>query len=580
MKPATPQRAALRLAWMLAAIVATLAMLAVAAYRVADRSAPEPPVVSLTPASAAPVWAPPPSFDATDPLTLADDSQAGAEPIDARPIEAAIEPAPPLPAAAEQVADVEHRPAIAVSPVGAEANPWVGLERQQSVPLHSDFGGLVIENPAALGPPDDDAPPPPQPQVAWRPSPQPAQAPAPPAQPFPFAQSAPMPPAPDAQLAAGPTEAPVGDAAPPEPAPAPARSASVAEAAPDQERREIAYTTSTNDLSRRLEPVVQAGFQLGKSGAVYAARSKFVEVLRRIAAAKDAEEGGDRHARALADGLRTLEDADDFVAHGDALEAEMDIAAIARSHTSGLLEPGEAISAHEAIGRYSRHAATRLAEAAANEPSGSMALYGLGKTYARMEAQADDASAGRKSAVMYRAATEAHGENYLAANELGVRLAREGHYEQARRVLLDAAQQPAAIATVHANLAAVERRLGYGRAAVAAESRSERLAQAERATGQVSRRHGVEWMAPDAFRRAAPAEAPPRAAEPTAAQPVAAHPVAAAPVGAAPAPPDTGGWTTWVKAAKRMTGWAPAPQQEAGPAATGPRLATPQRVVR
>ena len=66
----------------------------------------------------------------------------------------------------------------------------------------------------------------------------------------------------------------------------------------------------------------------------------------------------------------------------------------------------------------------------------SMALYGLGKSYARLEAQGGDTTAGRKSLVMYRAAIGAHPQNFLAANELGVRLAQGGRYEQASEVLI------------------------------------------------------------------------------------------------------------------------------------------------
>ena len=67
----------------------------------------------------------------------------------------------------------------------------------------------------------------------------------------------------------------------------------------------------------------------------------------------------------------------------------------------------------------------------------------LGKTYARLESQGDT-DAGRKSAVMFRAAMQTHPQNYLAANELGVRLARDGHYQQAGEVLRMAARRPEA----------------------------------------------------------------------------------------------------------------------------------------
>lgn len=315
---------------------------------------------------------------------------------------------------------------------------------------------------------------------------------------------------------------------------------------PADEQGLLSYTASTNDLSRRLTPEVQAGFQLGKSGAVFAARAKFVGVLRRIAQAKDAEARSTRHAVALAEGLRTLDQADDFVPKGDALEAELNVAAIARSHGVRIIDDEQAVTPHDAMARYSQHAAKCLAEAAAKEPAGSMALYGLGKSYTRLEAQGDDPTAGRKSAVLYRAAIDTRAENYLAANELGVRLARVGRYDQASAVLRQAASQPTAIATVHANLAAIEQRRGEMQVAAAAQQHSQMLAEHERAAGDVSRRHGIEWVAPDAFQRPGQrtiAAAPPNTA-PLQQQPI-----------AEPVPQEPGGWSGMMRTAKRMTGW-------------------------
>lgn len=361
----------------------------------------------------------------------------------------------------------------------------------------------------------------------------------------------------------------------------------------------LSYTASTKDLSRRLEPEVQAGFELGKSGAVYAARAKFVEVLRKVALAKDAAEGSSRCATALAEGLRKLDEADDFIPKGDALEAELDVAAIANSHGVRLVSEAGSTAPSEAIAQYSQHSAACLAEAVAGEPAGSMALYGLGKSYARLEAQGGDATAGRKSLVMYRAAVDAHAQNFLAANELGVRLAQGGRYEQASQVLRTAAAQPGAIATVHANLAAIEEKLGREQTAVAAKRHSERLAQHERAAGEVSRRHGVEWVDPNAFRQASPAAAAPY----TPSAPVTAAPVASpntrqvyaptqqpaawqqSPVQQAPmqqAPMQQGqpsGWQSFVDRTKRATGWSKEPAYQPQPTAP-PVVASQPRVYR
>ncbi len=138
----------------------------------------------------------------------------------------------------------------------------------------------------------------------------------------------------------------------------------------------------------------------------------------------------------------------------------------------------------------------------------------------------------------------------------------------------EAASQPGAIATVHANLAAVEERLGRERAALAAKTQSERLAQRERLAGESSRRHSVEWVDPAAFRQTPAAVG---LGAPTAMTP-----------GAAAAPPfvvgydmapqeESSPWRGFVARAKQMTGWtSPSPNQPTAP----PAVASQTRVYR
>ena len=494
-----------------------------------------------------------------------------------------------LPAADHAITPVAHQPSQAAPAYAppAYAEPPVAPEPPATASAHSAppqtprpdawRGPVTIHNPAAFGPPEDNSiPPAPTEHVA-------SAAPIGPHFPMTDASSV-APVAIDTPIVARrepkPPAAPLPDydLAEPEspevtPAPAAVRTATrpTSEITGGHHAGMLAYTLSTNELSKRLEPEVQAAFQLGRSGAVYAARAKFVAVLRRIALAKDAEDGSTRHAKALAAGLRALDDADDFVPNGDALEAELDVPAIARSHGFRLGASG--VSPHQAVAIYSQHAAQKLAAAAGGEPAGSMALYGLGKSYLRLAAQGGDTTATRKSTVMFQAAVDANPQNYLAANELGVRLAAAGRYERASHVLRTAAQQPGAIALVHANLAAVEQRLGRQQAAVAAQHQSERLAHDEHVAGEVSRRHGVQWVSPDAFRTAPRAGAAPVTP--------AAPAMAAAPQ--PQGPPAEGGWSSFVRTAKRVTGWnSPAPATVQPPAAynRAPIGAPAQPVVR
>lgn len=548
MEAGNPKRAAVRLVATLGGAVLTVGLLIATAYLAGERPAK-------------------PADQDQAAWELVETGESYRLPQSAEPVTPVATP----PVAAEYQPPVYEAPRVAQKPPSAPATPPAKAQ-----PPSTEWSGPVtIHNPAAYGPPEDDSLPPIPTATTGAPPEPPVLARIPDA----TVRAELQPQAGRPPVAWTPTETlpglgssePLASGTPAGRSMVPTKVRPLRDLGPSQGAALLSYTASTNDLSKRLASEVQAGFQLGKSGAVYAARGKFVGVLRRIALAKDAESGSNDHARALAEGLRTLDDADDFVPRGDALEAELDVAAIASSHGLRLL--GEAASPHEAIARYSQHAAQQLALAAAGEPAGSMALYGLGKAYARLEAQGDDPTAGRKGTVMYRAAVDSNADNFLAANELGVRLARNGRYQQASEVLRQAAARPTAIATVHANLAAVEERLGNRETARLAQQHSERLAQDERATGQVSRRHGIEWVAPEQFRRGVP-------------QQVAAAPVAQ-PAPVAPstvAQPAQGGWSGFLAKAKRATGWSspqpPATAGTPGSYASPPVMASQPRVVR
>lgn len=262
-------------------------------------------------------------------------------------------------------------------------------------------------------------------------------------------------------------------------------------------------TPTTEQVGKLAAKDVREAFNLGRHGALFAARSRFVAVLRKIALAKDAEHSTDRHSVALAAGIRALDEAADFIPRGDALATDLDVHAIAQSHMTPLLkdeEHGRWALPHEAIARYHRYAQHKLAAAVSGDQAGSMALHGLGKSYARLATLGEAAEAERTSLTMYRSAVMAHEGNYLAANELGVGLAKAGRYKTAEKAL----QQAIACggkSTVYANLAVVQQKLGQTRLAQATQDRAAQLASREMAAGDFSRERGVKWMEPAAFAR-------------------------------------------------------------------------------
>jgi tetratricopeptide (TPR) repeat protein len=257
------------------------------------------------------------------------------------------------------------------------------------------------------------------------------------------------------------------------------------------------------DLTSQLLPAVQRGFGLAQRGAMYAARTEFVQVLRRVAQAQDAAAGSNEHSRSLAAGLRALDEAEDFVPDGVQLEAELDVRTTASSHRTNILPPEpEEVLPSTAVMLYHGYAQDQLKQAIAGEQAGSMALYGLGTIYGRLaERKDDDVQLSRSAMTMYAAALGACPNNHLAANELGVLVCRNGQAEEAAALFMQAINfAPSAVA--YHNLAIAQQRSGQPATAAANEMESQRLAALERARGDVSRRAGVRWVTPQEMARA------------------------------------------------------------------------------
>jgi tetratricopeptide (TPR) repeat protein len=285
----------------------------------------------------------------------------------------------------------------------------------------------------------------------------------------------------------------------------------------------IASAPTNPELTNQLLPAVQRGYNLVQHGAFFAARTEFIQVLRRVAQAKDTGSASDDHARALAAGLRALDEAEDFVPSGVQLEAELDVRKMTSSHRTPVLKDyPEEVLPQEAVVMYHGYAQQELSIAARGEQAGSMALYGLGKVYARMaERRDDDLQFVRSAMTMYSAALDACPGNHMAANELGVLLCRTGHPAEAvdrfKRVI-DLAPN----ATAYHNLAIAQQKMGLPGQAAANEQESQRLAALDRSAGAISRRAGVQWISPAEMARVSQpaAEVQAMPTQPTAARPM------------------------------------------------------------
>ena len=276
-------------------------------------------------------------------------------------------------------------------------------------------------------------------------------------------------------------------------------------------RGAIPYTPAAEGLSAQLLPSVRKAYSLAQRGALYAAESEFIQVLRRIAQANDGAEGTDEHSKALAAGLRALDEADDFAPGGVQLEAEMNVGVIVSSHRTPALEGRTTpVLPQEAIALYHQFSQQQLARAAGSEQAGSMALYGLGKMQCRLANESDNALRHEQKAVtLFLAALDAGPGNHLAANEVGVLLTRGGHPSEAADMfkrVIDIAPN----STAYHNLAIVEQKLGQFDQANANEQYAQQLAAHDRAAGAVSRSKGVEWVSPQELARANSSQQPPQ----------------------------------------------------------------------
>jgi len=231
-------------------------------------------------------------------------------------------------------------------------------------------------------------------------------------------------------------------------------------------------------VAGRIESLVEHGFRLGERGAYFSAREELLEAVRLVAQSLDAEAGGQRHALALARGMKALAEAEDFQMAGERLDAEYNAADLARGHKTPVLKEGAVSPASplEAMQVYYAYAEGQLAEAASSETVASRAWYALAKLQPFLVGQ-DTAGMvpAPRALVLHRVALRIDGQNYLAQNELAVLLARYGRYEDARQ-LLERSAQTCPLPAAWQNLAVVYRELGWADRSQHAEQQARQLA--------------------------------------------------------------------------------------------------------
>lgn len=100
----------------------------------------------------------------------------------------------------------------------------------------------------------------------------------------------------------------------------------------------MSLDNSLVNVSVQADALARHAFGLAERGALYSARSEFIQTLRVVAQGLDTTRGVNEHSRALASGLRALKAADDFMPRGARLEADLDLERLIATHRTPVLQ--------------------------------------------------------------------------------------------------------------------------------------------------------------------------------------------------------------------------------------------------
>jgi tetratricopeptide (TPR) repeat protein len=259
---------------------------------------------------------------------------------------------------------------------------------------------------------------------------------------------------------------------------------------------------SLSAVDSRARRTVEHALLLAERGAMYTARADLVQTLQLIAQALDAAQGTQIHTDSLAAAFRALEEGETFQARGSRPEAMPNVKVLVRGHRTPVLKDAdlERLTALQAMQGYYTFAQEQFAVAAGRRPAASAALYGLGKLHMALPASPAGGPARDlpKAMVYHQAALLADPRNHLAANELGVLLARYEQWEEAKLVLLHGLSVHPLPQTWH-NLAEVHQRRGETSLASQARFELEQLTRTNPGLSLPQRGPNVRWLTPAEF---------------------------------------------------------------------------------
>ena len=250
------------------------------------------------------------------------------------------------------------------------------------------------------------------------------------------------------------------------------------------------------EIDQRTRAMIKQGTSLAKRGALFSARQEFLSVLQLVAQSYDSQLGLRYHSKALANGLRALEEADDFTTRNTDAAVDFSLKAFIAGHKTPVLKhhATDELLPYVAMQRYYDYAKQQLAIAGRGSTAASAALYAIGRTESMVSrTSTGQAASGPKPLAYYQSALAIDQRNNPAANELGVMLARAGKIDQAHDVLAAAARvRPTP--TLLNNLAQT-RRMKNGNAV----KRRPPMTADQISPQMLARRVPVKWVSPKQF---------------------------------------------------------------------------------
>lgn len=228
---------------------------------------------------------------------------------------------------------------------------------------------------------------------------------------------------------------------------------------------ETSQTLAARGDAARAAALVRKAVSLAERGAYFSSQLDTLSALRIVAHSIDSSQTTRTRGRHLLSGLRALEEAHDFAPHTSPMIEEIVVADITAIHKTPILRLAteqQTINPIDALQQYYAYAQEQLAFAVGNEPVAAQALVILGRLQ-RFIAEPNRPS-DPCAITLFQAALMVDDSNHVAANELGVLLARYGQLHYAKDVL-EISAKSASLPETWNNLAVVYGQLGEHAAA-------------------------------------------------------------------------------------------------------------------